>query len=406
MLSENLRIAALATAVITLTSGAALAQKKYDTGATDTEIKVGNIMPYSGPASAYGVIGKTEEAYFKKINAEGGINGRKINFVTYDDGYSPPKAVEQARKLVESDEVLVVFNPLGTPSNSAIQKYLNAKKVPQLFVATGATKWNDPKDFPWTMGWQPSYQSEAHIYAKFLMKEKPDGKIAILYQNDDFGKDYLKGLKDALGAKASMIIAEESYETTEPSIDGHIVKLKATGADVFISVTTPKFAAQTIKKLAEIDWKPMHIVSNVSSSVGGVIKPAGFENAQGILSAAYAKDGADPQWDNDPGMKKFFAFLEKYYPDANKLDGSVVYGYGVAQTMVKVLQMCGDDLTRANVMKQAASLKDFTPDTLLPGVKINTSATDFAPITQLQMMRFKGEKWDLFGNIISGELSN
>jgi branched-chain amino acid transport system substrate-binding protein len=406
MLSENLRIAVLATAVITLTSGAALAQKKYDTGATDTEIKIGNIMPYSGPASAYGVIGKTEEAYFKKINAEGGINGRKINFVTYDDGYSPPKAVEQARKLVESDEVLVVFNPLGTPSNSAIQKYLNAKKVPQLFVATGATKWDDPKDFPWTIGWQPSYQSEAHIYAKYLMKEKPDAKIAILFQNDDFGKDYLKGLKDGLGAKASMIIAEESYETTEPTIDGHIVKLKATGADVFMSIATPKFAAQAIKKLAEIDWKPMHIVSNVSSSVGGVIKPAGFENAQGILSAAYAKDGADAQWDNDPGMKKFFAFLEKYYPDANKLDGSVVYGYGVAQTMVKVLQMCGDDLTRANVMKQAASLKDFTPDTLLPGIKINTSATDFAPIGQLQMMRFKGEKWDLFGDIISGELSN
>jgi len=406
MLSENLRIAALATAVITLTSGAALAQKKYDTGATDTEIKIGNIMPYSGPASAYGVIGKTEDAYFKKINAEGGINGRKINFVTYDDGYSPPKAVEQARKLVESDEVLVVFNPLGTPSNSAIQKYLNAKKVPQLFVATGATKWNDPKDFPWTIGWQPSYQSEAHIYAKYLMKEKPDGKIAILFQNDDFGKDYLKGLKEGLGAKASMIIAEESYETTEPSIDSHIVKLKSTGADVFISITTPKFAAQAIKKLAEIDWRPMHIVSNVSSSVGGVIKPAGFENSQGILSAAYAKDGADPQWDNDPGMKKFFAFLEKYYPDANKLDGSVVYGYGVAQTLVKVLEMCGDNLTRENVMKQAASLKDFAPDTLLPGVKINTSATNFAPITQLQMMRFKGEKWDLFGNIISGELSN
>jgi branched-chain amino acid transport system substrate-binding protein len=406
MLSKELRIAALATAVIALTSGTALAQKKYDTGATDTEIKVGNIMPYSGPASAYGVIGKTEEAYFKKINDEGGINGRKINFVSYDDGYSPPKAVEQARKLVESDEVLVVFNSLGTASNSAIQKYLNAKKVPQLFVATGATKWNDPKDFPWTMGWQPSYQSEAHIYAKYLIKEKPDAKIALLYQNDDFGKDYLKGLKDALGAKTSMITAEESYETAEPTIDGHIVKLKASGADVFISITTPKFAAQAIKKLAEIDWKPMHIVSNVSASVGGVIKPAGFENAQGILSAAYAKDGADPQWDNDPGMKKFFAFLEKYDPEGNKLDASVVYGYGAAQTMVKVLQMCGDNLTRENVMKQAASLKDFTPDTLLPGVKINTSATDFAPIEQLRMQRFKGEKWELFGDVLSGELSN
>jgi branched-chain amino acid transport system substrate-binding protein len=407
MLSTT-RSAAFSTALIaTLAiSGSALAQKKYDTGASDTEIKIGNIMPYSGPASAYGVIGKTEEAYFRKINAEGGINGRKITFVTYDDGYSPPKAVEQARKLVESDEVLVVFNPLGTPSNSAIQKYLNAKKVPQLFVATGATKWNEPKDFPWTMGWQPSYQSEARIYAKFLMKEKPDAKIAIMYQNDDFGKDYLKGLKDGLGAKASMIIAEESYETSEPTIDSHIVKLKATGADVFINITTPKFAAQAIKKIKEVDWKTMHIVSNVSASVGSVIKPAGFENAQGILSAAYAKDGADAQWDNDPGMKKFYAFLEKYYPEANKLDGSVVYGYGAAQTMVKVLEMCGDDLTRANVMKQAASLKDFAPDTLLPGVKINTSAKDFAPIEQLQMQRFKGEKWELFGDIISGELSN
>jgi branched-chain amino acid transport system substrate-binding protein len=404
--SQQRRIAVLATAVLILTSGAAFAQKKYDTGASDTEIKIGNIMPYSGPASAYGVIGKTEEAYFNKINAEGGINGRKIKFVTYDDAYSPPKAVEQVRKLVESDEVLVVFNPLGTPSNTAIQKYMNAKKVPQLFVATGATKWNDPKDFPWTMGWQPSYQSEAHIYAKYLMKEKPDGKIAVLFQNDDFGKDYLKGLKDGLGAKTSMIITEESYETSEPSIDGHIVKLKASGADVFISITTPKFAAQAIKKLAEIDWHPVHIVSNVSASVGGVIKPAGFENAQGILSANYAKDGADPQWDNDPGMKKFVEFLAKYYPDGNKLDGSVVYGYGAAQTMVKVLEMCGDDLTRANVMKQAASLKDFVPDTLLPGVKINTSPTDFAPIEQLQMMRFKGEKWDLFGDIISGDLSN
>ena len=337
---RKLLVTAFSTVVIAFaaTTSSALAQKKYDTGATDTEIKIGNIMPYSGPASAYGVIGKTEEAYFRMINDQGGINGRKINFISYDDGYSPPKAVEQARKLVESDEVLVVFNPLGTPSNTAIQKYLNAKKMPQLFVATGATKWNDPKDFPWTMGWQPSYQSEARIYAKFLMKEKPDAKIAILYQNDDFGKDYLKGLKDGLGAKASMIIAEESYETSEPTIDYHIVKLKATGADVFISITTPKFAAQAIKKIAEIGWKPMHIVSNVSASVGSVMKPAGFENSQGILSAAYAKDGADPQWDNDPGMKKFPAFLDKYYPEANKLDGSVVYGYGVAQTMVKVLK--------------------------------------------------------------------
>src|SRR5882724_3489047 len=360
------RSGAAVLALFAATCGSAFAQKKYDPGASDTEIRIGNIMPYSGPASAYGVIGKTEEAYFRKINADGGINGRKITFISYDDGYSPPKAVEQARKLVESDGVLLVFNSLGTPSNVAIQKYMNDKRVPQLFVASGATKWNNPKDFPWTMGWQPSYQSEAHIYAKYLMKEKPDGKIAVLFQNDDFGKDYLKGLKDALGAKTSMITAEESYETSEPSIDGHIVKLKATGADVFISITTPKFAAQAIKKLAEIDWHPLHIVSNVSASVGGVIKPAGFENAQGILSAAYAKDGADPQWDNDPGMKKFVAFLEKYYPEGNKIDGSVLYGYGAAQTMVQVLEMRGDDLTSANVMKQAASLKDFTPDTLLP----------------------------------------
>jgi branched-chain amino acid transport system substrate-binding protein len=386
-------------------TGAALAQKKYDTGASDTEIKVGNIMPYSGPASAYGMIGKTEQAYFQMINDQGGINGRKINFITYDDAYSPPKAVEQARKLVESDEALVVFNPLGTPSNSAIQKYLNAKKVPQLFVATGATKWNDPKHFPWTMGWQPSYQSEAHIYAKYLMKEKPNAKIAILYQNDDFGKDYLKGTKDGLGDKAaSMIIAEESYEISEPTIDSHVVKLKSLNPDVVLIYTTPKFGAQTIKKIAELDWKPMMIITNVSASVGSVMKPAGFENAQGVLSAAYAKDGGDPQWANDEGMKKWNAFVDKYMPEANKIDSNLVYGYGAAATLVETLKKCGDDLTRANVMKQAASLKDFDPGTLLPGVKINTSPTDFAPISQLKMMRFKGDNWDLFGEVISGDV--
>ncbi|WFU40423.1 ABC transporter substrate-binding protein [Bradyrhizobium sp. CB82] len=400
-----LGIAAVVTAVGTIASGAALAQKKYDTGATDTEIKIGNIMPYSGPASAYGVIGKTEEAYFKMINEKGGINGRKINFVTYDDGYSPPKAVEQVRKLVESDEVLAVFNPLGTPSNTAIQKYLNAKKIPQLFVATGATKWNDPKNFPWTMGWQPSYQSEAQIYAKWLMKEKPDAKVAVLYQNDDFGKDYLKGTKDGFGAKASNIIIEESYEVSEPSIDGHIVKIKAANPDVLVIYATPKFAAQAIKKVAELSWKPLQIVTNVSSSVGGVMKPAGLENAQGVLSATYAKDAGDPQWNNDPGMKKWSEFIDKYMPGTDKNDSFVVYGYGAAQTLVKVLEMCGDDLTRANVMKQAASLKDFAPDPLLPGVKINTSATDFAPISQLQMQRFKGDKWELFGDIISGDVA-
>jgi branched-chain amino acid transport system substrate-binding protein len=407
MRSATIRSAAIWTALITFAAtGSALAQKKYDTGATDTEVKVGNIVPYSGPASAYGIIGKTEQAYFKMINENGGINGRQIKFISYDDAYSPPKAVEQVRKLVESDEVLVVFNALGTPSNSAIQKYLNSKKVPQLFVATGATKWNDPTHFPWTIGWQPSYQSEARIYAKFLMKEKPDAKVAVLYQNDDFGKDYLKGLKDGFAAKASAIITEESYEVSEPTIDNHIVKLKASGADVLISITTPKFAAQTLKKMAEIDWKALQIVANVSTSVGAVMKPAGFENGQGVLSAHYAKDAGDAQWKDDPGMKKFLAFLDKHYPDADRTNSQVIYGYGAAQTLTKILEMCGDDLTRANIMKQAANLKDFTPDTLLPGIKMNTSATDFAPIEQLQMMRFKGEKWEMFGDVITGELSH
>jgi len=400
---RNIRVAALAVAVVAVSAGTALAQKKYDTGASDTEIKVGNIMPYSGPVSAFGVIGKTEAAYFRKVNDEGGINGRKISFISYDDAYSPPKAVEQARKLVESDEVLLIFNSLGTPSNSAIHKYMNEKKVPQLFVASGASKWNDAKNFPWTMGWQPSYQSEAHIYGKYLLKEKPGAKIAVLYQNDDFGKDYLKGLKNALGEKASMIVAEDSYETSEPSIDDHVVRLKESGADVFVSVTTPKFAAQAIKKRAEIDWKPLQIVANVSASVGAVMMPAGFENAQGVLSAAYDKDGADPQWDDDPGMKKFFDFLRKYYPDGNRLDAATAFGYGAAQTLVQVLRQCGDDLTRANVMKQAANLQDFAPDTLLPGITINTSPTDFAPIDQLQLMRFKGQRWELFGDIMSGK---
>ncbi|MCK1357887.1 ABC transporter substrate-binding protein [Bradyrhizobium sp. 199] len=400
----KLAVASLALALIAATTSTASAQKKYDTGATDTEIKIGNIMPYSGPASAYGIIGRTEAAYFKKINEEGGINGRKINFISYDDGYSPPKTVEQARKLVESDEVLLIFNSLGTPPNSAIQKYMNSKKVPQLFVATGATKWNDPKDFPWTMGWQPNYQSETQIYAKYILKEMPNAKIAVLFQNDDYGKDYLKGLKDGLGAKAaSMIVMEESYETSEPTIDNHIVKLKSTGADVFVNITTPKFAAQAIKKNAEIGWKPIHFLNNVSASVGSVIKPAGFENAQGIISAAYLKDTTDAQWANDAGMKTFVEFMTKYFPEGDKTDNGTIVGYGVAQTLVQVLKNCGDDLTRANVMKQAASLKDFRTEVLLPGIMINTSPTDFAPISSLQLQRFKGERWELFGDVINAE---
>jgi branched-chain amino acid transport system substrate-binding protein len=404
---NQLRLGALAAAIAMLaaTSSGALAQKKYDTGATDTEIKIGNIMPYSGPASAYGVIGKTEAAYFKKINAEGGINGRKINFISYDDAYSPPKTVEQARKLVESDEVLLVFQPLGTPPNSAIHKYMNTKKVPQLFVATGATKWNDPKDFPWTMGWQPNYQSESRIYAKYILKELPNAKIAVLYQNDDYGKDYLKGLKDGLGAKAaSMIVAEESFEVTQPTIDSAIVKLKSLNADVFFNVTTPKFAAQAIKKMNEIGWKPVHFLNNVSASIGAVMKPAGFENAQGIISSAYLKDTSDPQWKDDAGMKAFDEFLAKHFPEGNRIDGAVMYGYTVAQALVHVLKQCGDDLTRANVMKQAASIKGLELGGMLPGIKASTSPTDFAPISQLQLMKFKGEKWDLFGDVISGDV--
>jgi ABC-type branched-subunit amino acid transport system substrate-binding protein len=401
----QLRLATLSAAVVILASSSALAQKKYDIGATDTEIKVGNIMPYSGPASAYGVIGRTEAAYFKMINDAGGINGRKINFISYDDAYSPPKTVEQARKLVESDEVLLIFNSLGTPTNSAIQKYMNSKKVPQLFVATGATKWNDPKNFPWTMGFQPSYQSETQIYAKYILKNKPDAKIAVLYQNDDYGKDYLKGLTDGLGAKAaSMIVAAESFETSEPTVDNHVVKLKSSGADVFIDIATPKFAAQAIKKAAEIEWKPLHFLNNVSASVGSVLKPAGYANAQNIISAAYVKDASDPQWNDDPGMKEFYGFLAKNFPEGDRLDQSTVVGYGISQALVQVLKQCGDNLTRENIMKQAANLKDFRTAVLLPGIKVNTSATDFAPISQLQLMKFQGERWELFGDVISADV--
>jgi branched-chain amino acid transport system substrate-binding protein len=404
-MNKRLCLLAAATATSLLTAPSAFAQKAYDTGATDTEIKIGNVEAYSGPASAYGAIGKTEEAYFKMINDMGGINGRKINFITYDDGYSPPKTVEQTRKLIESDEVFLIFNALGTPTQSAVQKYQNMKKVPQLFVATGASKWNDPKNFPWSMGWQPSYRAEAQIFAKYILKEKPNGKVAVFYQNDDFGKDYLAGLKDVFGDKAkTLIVAEESYETTEPSIDSHIVKLKDTGADVFVNITTPKFAAQTIKKMGELDWKPLHLMTDVSISIAAVMKPAGLEASQGVLSATYLKDASDAQWKDDEGMKKFMAFVEKYMPGANVADLNLPYGYAAAQTMVQVLKQCGDNLTRENIMKQAANLKDFGPDTLMPGVKISTSPTDFAPIKQLRMMQFKGENWKPFGDIISAEV--
>jgi ABC-type branched-subunit amino acid transport system substrate-binding protein len=382
----------------------ASAQNKYDPGASDTEIKIGNTMPYSGPLSTNGIVGKTEEAYFKMINDQGGINGRKINFISYDDAYSPPKTVEQARKLVESDEVLLIFSPLGAPSNTAIRKYLNTKKVPQLFVATGADKFNDPKEFPWTMGFQPNYRVEARIFAKYILANKSDARIAVFYQNDDFGKDYLAGLKDIIGDKWSKLVAaEESYEVSEPTIDSHILNLKASGANVLVNASTPKFAAQSIKKMGEIGWRPMHILTDVSTSLATVMKPAGLEYGEDIISALYFKDPSDDRWSKDEGMEVFYKFIGKYMPTASRDNALIAHGYAVSQAMVRVLQQCGNDLTRDNVMKQAANLKDFASDTLIPGIKINTSPVDYAPIEQLQMMRFKNGKWDMFGDVISAE---
>jgi branched-chain amino acid transport system substrate-binding protein len=398
MKSEALRRTLAAVALATFCAGAS-AQKQYDPGANDKEIKIGAIHPYSGPASAYGTIGKAIGAYFAKINAEGGINGRKITYVALDDGYNPAKAVEMARKLVEEEEVLVVFNPLGTPSNTAIQKYLNQKKVPQLFVATGATKWGNPKDFPWTMGWQPPYQAEGRIYAQHILDNKPDARIAVLYQNDDYGKDYLKGFEDGLGDKAkSMIVARASYEVTDPTIDSQMVTLKSSGADAFFNITTPKFAAQAIKKAAEIGWKPVHYLNNVSGSVGAVLTPAGLDNSVGLLTAGYLKDPTDPEWANDPGMNGWREWMKKYYADGNLIDGFNVYGYSVAMTLVQALKQCGDNLTRANVMKQAASL-DLELPGLLPGVNVKTGADDFFPIERGQLSRFDGKTWVRFGKV-------
>ena len=397
---------ALALGLAVGLAGPASAQKKYDPGATDTEIKVGNINPYSGPASAYGTIGKTIGAYFNKVNAEGGVNGRKINYITYDDGYAPPRAVEQARKLVESDEVLLVFQSLGTPSNTAIQKYMNSKKVPQLFVATGATKWGDPKNYPWTMGWQPNYQGEGKIYAAYIVKNHPNAKIGVLYQNDDYGKDLLKGLKDGLGANTKMIVSELPYEVADPTVDSQIINLKSSGADVFVNITTPKFAAQSLKKMTEIGWKPVHFLNQVSTSTGAVLKPAGVDTAIGALSTGYLKDQTDPQWKDDKAMKEFFAFMDKYYPEGDKASSFTGYGWTVAQTLHQVLKQCGDNLTRENVMKQAASLKDLDVGLLLPGIKINTGDNDFFPIDDQQMMKFTGEKWEFFGPILSGKVES
>lgn len=381
----------------------ASAEKKYGPGASDTEIKIGQTMPYSGPASAYGTIGKSEAAYFQMINERGGINGRKINFISLDDGYSPPRTVEQTRKLVEEEQVLFVFSSLGTPPNTAIHKYMNAKQVPQLFVATGATKWGDPKNFPWTMGWQPTYHLETRIYAKYLLQTKPDAKVGILYQNDDYGKDYYRGFKEGLGDKAaSMIVKEVTYEVTDPTVDSQIVDLKGSGADTFINITTPKFAAQAVRKTYDIGWKPLQFLNNVSSSIAAVLTPAGLEKAVDIISTAYMKDVVDPQWKDDAGVKEYLAFMKKYYPDGDPNDYSNVYGYTNAQTLSQTLKQCGDDLTRENVMRQGANLKDLELPMLLPGIKINTNATDFYPIEQEQLVKFNGKRWVRFGAILSG----
>lgn len=395
-------LAVVAVGSAALLTDPAAAQKHYDPGASDTEIRIGNIVPYSGPASAYGVIGKTIVAYFNKVNAEGGVHGRKIRFISYDDAYSPPKTVEQARKLVESDEVLLIFYSVGTPTNTAIEKYMNARKVPHLFVASGAAKWNDPKNFPWTMGWAPSNQSEGHIYAQYLRRNHPYGKIAILYQNDDFGKDYLKGLIDGLDGKIP-IAAEAPYQTTDPTPDSQIVSLQTSGADIFFNVTTPKFAAQAIKKASEIGWKPLHFLDNVSRSIGAVLRPAGFQNAEGILSAGYTKDATDPTWSDDPAFREWSAFMDQYYPGGDKTDNLTVVSYAAAQTLVQVLERCGDDLTRNNVLRQATNLHDLRLGMLLPGITINTSPNDYAPLKQMQMMRFTGERWELFGPVLQGK---
>src|SRR5579872_7385798 len=401
MRKDLFRLAAGAALIVALSASSAYAQKKYDTGASDTEIKIGQTVPFSGPASAYASIGKTQAAYFKMINDQGGINGRKINLIQYDDAYSPPKTVEQVRKLVESDEVLLTFQLVGTPPNAAVQKYLNAKKIPQLFAATGASRFTDPKHFPWTMGFNPNYFVEGRIYGQYILKEHPNAKIGVLYQNDDLGKDYLNGIKAGLGDKAtSMIVAEVSYELSDPTIDSQIIKIKDAGADLIFSASTPKQAAQAIKKIAELGWHPVHIVDINATSVGAVLQPAGLEASKGLISTNYGKDPADPQWKDDPGMKRYFDFMAKYYPDGDKNSNFNTYGYSTAQLMVHVLKQCGDELTRENVLKQATNLKDVQLDLALPGMSPSTQPNDYRLNKQLQMMRFNGERWEMFGPIM------
>jgi ABC-type branched-subunit amino acid transport system substrate-binding protein len=392
-------------AILAMATGAssALAQKKYDIGVTDKEIKIGNVMPYSGPASAYAVIGRIEAAYFKMINEQGGINGRKINFISYDDGYSPPKTFEQTRKLVESDEVFLLFNIVGTPGNAAIQKYVNQKKVPHLFISSGAARWNDPKNFPWSMAWWPSFKSEARVYAKYIQQNYPGKTMGILYQNDDLGKDYLAGFHEVFGKEASKrIVAEVSYELTDATVDSQIFQIKAARPDIFLNISTPKFAAQAMRRVGELGWKPIQIVSNVSASVEKVMIPAGPDNARGVITATYMKDPTDTQWKADPGMNEYRAFVDRHFADPAKDDGTAVFGYGAAAAMTRILKQCGDNLTRDNIMKQMTSL-DMEVGVYLPGVRIRTSPTNYAPINQLQLMKFNGQRFDLFGSIISGD---
>jgi len=399
---------ATATALtVALSASSAYAQKKYDTGATDTEIKVGQTVPFSGPASAYATIGKAQAAYIKMINDQGGVNGRKINLIQYDDAYSPPKAVEQVRKLVESDEVLLTFQIIGTPSNAAVQKYLNTKKVPQLFAATGASKFTDPKNFPWTLGFNPNYFVEGRIYGQYIIKNYPNAKVGVLYQNDDLGKDYLNGIKAGLGDKAgAMVVAEASYEVSDPTVDSQILKIRDAGADLFFSASTPKQAAQTIKKIAELNWHPVHILDINATSVGAVMKPAGLDASKGVISVNYGKDPLDPSWKGDAGMKRYFDFMAKYYPEGDKDSSFNTYGYSTTQLLIHVLKQCGDDLTRENVMKQAANLKNFSTEMMLPGIKVNSGPDDFFPIEQMQLMKFDGEAWRLFGDVITGEVGH
>ena len=391
-----------ASAAAFIPAAPAILRAAESPGVTATEILIGNTIPYSGAASAYGTIGKAISAMFQMANDQGGFAGRKVKFLSYDDGYSPPKTVEQVRRLIEEDNVAALFATLGTPTNSAIVRYVNQKKVPHLFVATGADKWGDYKEHPWTIGWQPSYVTESQIYAKYILAQKPDAKIGILYQNDDFGKDYLKGIRDILKDRYDSMVKVVSYEVTDATIDSQLVTLQAAGIDVLMTIATPKFAAQSIRKVAEMRWKPLHVLTGVSVSVGAVMIPAGPENGIGIISSAYLKDPTDPRWDNDAGMKQWRTFMEKYYPGGDLKDLGNVSAFGLAYTMIATLKKCGNDLSRENMMNQATNLQNLEVPIALPGIKINTSPTNYHPMRQLQLMRWTGKTWDLFGDIIEG----